>query len=739
MGISIWLKQGAALLALGSMPAFAQQPTPSQSGNPPQLEDIVVTAQRRAESLQDVPLSVSAFDGQFLQRSRVATVSDLVAFTPGVSGTTVSTTTPRITVRGVSTEDFGVGSDPALGIYVDDVYLGRGVSSVTDLFDVGRVEVIKGPQGSLFGRNTTAGAISIVTNRPSADEASGYVDASYGRFEAFDARGAVNLPLGGEWAIRLAGSTRHRDDWVENTEGGGIGRIQSSAGRATLGYDGDDLRATGSFEYRSTRNQPGPYVNRVLVSTNPFGPISSNLTDTGPDRARDNIDSYRATLRIEADLSDAVTLTSITAYNGFDNSYLEDTDASPLTLLHFGTDGRQDSYSQELRLNGSAGPVEWFLGASAARDDARSTQSAIYDEEDLCAILFAASCTDATGLPGAPRVREQSIASTRNTSLAIYGDATIALGDDLDLTAGLRVSRDVKQFRLKLPLNDNLLGPIFVVPPSPSDLAGIGSLTPDGAVEQRFADTSVQPRLAIRYRFGPGLSAYASVSRGYKAGGFNQLSPGPAFAPETIWSYEAGLKGELLDRRLRFDLSAYHFRYSDLQVLVDFAGSVVTRNAGSASGTGVEVQVTALPVEGLALIGGLAFQDAQYDAFQPDAATDYSGNSLVRAPRWSANLVADGRLPLGGRLAALARLELSYRSRQYFDPSNRSWEAQGPYALVNASLGAAVGDRWELRAFAQNLTDQRYLVDTSQVIPDLIEYTQRGEPRSYGIQLIARF
>jgi iron complex outermembrane recepter protein len=728
-----WLLGTTALLA--AQPVQAQPQTLTDKAA---LDDIVVTAQRREQTLQDVPVAVSVFSGDFIERSRTATISDLVAFTPGVSGTTVAQTTPRITVRGVSTEDFGAGSDPALGIYVDDVYLGRGVSSVADLFDVARVEIVKGPQGTLFGRNTTAGAISIVTARPD-ETLGGFIDTSIGRFDQINLRGAINLPLGEGVALRVAGSHRERDGFVANTLGGRIGAIDSQAIRATLGLDRSGTEATISYEYRNTRGQPGPYINPFLVGTDRFGPITSNLIDRTADAARDNLESHRMTFRLESPLSDAVQLTSITAYNGFTNSYLEDTDASPATLLHFGTQGRQDSFSQELRLNGDAGELTWFIGASAALDDIASIQFAIISEESVCGVRFGSDCTTAIGVVGDPAVREASVARSSNSSYAVYGDLTFAVNAQLDLIAGLRFSRDVKDFSVGFPPAGNALGPIVVVAPALATLAQFGTVDANGTLQQRYRSSSWQPRAALNYRFSDRVSIYASASRGYKAGGFNQLSPGPAFDPESIWNYEIGLKGETADRRLRFDLTAYRFDYSDLQVLVNFGGSVVTRNAARARGTGVEASLTARPVAGLTVSGGAAWQDVNYGAFIPSPAEDFSGNRLVRSPEWSANMVADVDTPMVGELRALARAEFSYRSSQFFRPSNTAFERQEGYALINGSLGLGFGETLTFRLFVQNLFNARYLVDASTTIPNFLAYTQRGEPRTYGLQLGARF
>lgn len=722
-------------MALTATPATAQ----TQSGEAEEENNtIVVTAQRREQSLREVPIAVSVFGGEFLEKSRTATVTDLVAFTPGVSGTSVAQTTPRIAVRGISTEDFGVGSDPALGIYIDDVYLGRGVSSVSDLFDVRQVEIVKGPQGTLFGRNTTAGAVSITTAKPTNEfAASG--ELSYGRFDEIVGRAVLNLPIAENWALRIAGSSRTRDGFVRNTEGGRIGAIDSQAMRTSLGYDGAATTVLASFEYRNTRNQPGPYINPVLVGTDPFGSVTSNLIEGRPDAPRDDIDSYRATLRVEHEFPGGVTLTSITAYNGFENSYFEDTDSSPLSLLEFGTDGSQDSYSQELRLTGETGRLDWSFGAIAARDIARSNQFARFSEEDFCAIIFAADCTTAVGAAGELAVIERSDATSRNTSYGVFGDFTFKATDRLDLIAGLRFSRDRKNFAVRLPRNANQLGPLIIVPLSDAALAALGTLAPDGTLRQTYRDSGWQPRFAVNYDITDTVSAYASVTRGYKAGGFNQLNPGPAFRPEGVWSYEIGVKGDIPQHRLSFDIAAYRFDYSNLQALVDFAGSLVTRNAGTATGKGIEGSMTLRPANGVSVSAGAAWQDISYGQFIAGPGQDFTGNRLVRSPEFTANLIADVDTPVSGTLRLLARGEFSYQSSQFFRPSNDPFTRQAGYALVNGSLGLGIGEHLSLRAFAANLFGERYLVDAAITVPDLLLYTQRGEPRTFGVQAQLRF
>jgi iron complex outermembrane receptor protein len=267
----------------------------------------------------------------------------------------------------------------------------------------------------------------------------------------------------------------------------------------------------------------------------------------------------------------------------------------------------------------------------------------------------------------------------------------------------------------------------------------LGELTSDGALRQDYRDSSWQPRAAVSYAVTDRISTYALASRGFKAGGFNQLLAGPAFDPETIWSYEVGVKGDAYDGRLRFDASAFYYEYSDLQVLVDFAGSVLTRNAGSATGSGAEAQLTWRPVEAFTLSAGAAYLDATYEDFRPSAEQDFSGNRLPRAPEFSTSIVADAAVPVGQGVELLGRAEYSYRSRQFFDPSNSAFEMQDGYALVNASGGVGWGGRYQLRGFVQNVFDDEYLIDTATTVPGLLTYTQRGEPRTYGVQLTVRY
>ncbi|GAB5482622.1 MAG: TonB-dependent receptor [Parasphingorhabdus sp.] len=732
-----------------AVPATAQEIDELKDNGPSEAAEsdsqttnmIVVTAQRRSESIVDVPISISAYDENFLERSRVEKVDDLVQFTPGVNGANVSTTTPRLNIRGVSTEDFGIGSDPVLGVYVDEIYLGRGVSSINDLFDVERVEIVKGPQGSLFGRNTTAGAISVTTNKPDPFAFDAAASASYGNFDEVSTQAMINTPLGGDWAFRIAGSYRARDGFIDNMLGGDLADTETGAVRAAIAKDGSTFDITLSGEWRRTSDGGNGYLNRILVGGDPFGDISTDLGEG----ARDDIDSYRIALQLEKDFGE-VTLTSITGFSGFFNQdYLEDTDASPLNLLHFGTNGDQDTFSQELRLSGTAGRLDWFVGASAAFDDVRSTQFANYDEDTICVALSeftAAGCADIFGVAGSGIILEESIASGQYENYAIYGDATFALTDRLDVTVGLRYSYDRKDFRARIPVPDNVLGNVIINAPDLNAAAQFGEALLDGTVRQRQSWDSFQPRFVLSYAASDDVNFYASATKGFKSGGFNQLELGEAFDPETIWSFEIGSKGIILDGAVRYAIAGYYYTYDDLQVLVQVQGipAPVTRNAGASEGYGVELELDAEPVDGLRILAGIALQNAEYTEFQAAPDADFSGNALVRSPDFTASMVADYRGDISESSGFFLRGEYSYRSSIFFRPTNQTDVRQQGYSLVNTSAGLSFGDgRFELSAYAENLFDEDYLIDISEVIPELLEYTQRGLPRTFGVRFKARW
>jgi len=278
----------AFFVAVGSIVATTGVVQGQQSSDTVAIEEIVVTAQKREESLQDVPISVSAYSAEFLERARIQDVKDLIELTPGVSGRTKDSYIDYVSVRGIITNDFGIGGDPSVGIYKDGVYQGRNGMVMTSFYDLDRVEVLKGPQGLLFGRNAASGAMSILTARPNTDDLEGYVRAGAGERSHYELEGAVNIPLNDSWALRFAGFHAEEDGYTKNVEGGDdLIDYDRTAGRAMLGYEGDRLSGFFMAEYED-RDQSATIYRAPLLDD--FGVDDEDVASAGhPGWGQDNL------------------------------------------------------------------------------------------------------------------------------------------------------------------------------------------------------------------------------------------------------------------------------------------------------------------------------------------------------------------------------------------------------------------------------------------------------------------
>lgn len=727
-----------AVLLAPLTPALAVQPADDDGAQRSENADIItVTAQRREQSARDVPIALSVFGAETLNRVGVNDVSDLAALTPGFSGFTVSNAQPLLTVRGVGSNDFSVGNDPALGVYVDDVYIGRSAGAVTSLFDVERVEILKGPQGTLFGRNTTAGALSIVRNRP-GDEAEAYVSAAYGELETSEFQAAVNLPLGENgWAMRAAGIYRAAGEYLTNlVTGDDLGAAETFAGRVALRRQGAFSDIQLDVDYQNDDSDSAVY--RSLTFPAPSGaPLRDDevLTDLADNRA--DRDVVAVTLRGAFDIGN-FALKSVSAFRSYEIDYREDTDGSPLTLVHFGTAEESKAYSQEFRFNSPADDrLVWFVGASLFYEDIDARTSVDYAEEDLCFLLAGAPCAPVLGVPGfaGSDVREINQASAEYLNLAVFGDMTWSATDRLNLTVGLRYSYDDKSATIFNPLPDGA-----VVAPAALGTPALFLAPTGGEIELTDDFSEFQPRFAVDYRAADNLLVYASATRGYKSGGFNILVPqAGAFDPETIWSYEAGLKGAVLNNALTFDLAGFYYEYDNLQVQVVQAVTV-TANAASSTGRGVEASITARPVDGLSVIAGLALLDAEYDAFVFSPTQDFSGNALPRAPDVTANVSLAYTLPVTPDSNLDLRLDWSYASEQFLLAANQPESRQGAFHLLNGEITYDFAQgRYALSVFGRNLTDEVY-INQAQVIDDLgVAVNQVARPRTVGARLQFRY
>ncbi|WP_205028134.1 TonB-dependent receptor [Oleisolibacter albus] len=716
---------------LAAVPAGAQEA----------LEEIIVTAQKRAQNLQEVPVSVTALSGETLLNAGVQDVMDLGKLAPGLQITaTDAAANPKIFIRGVGLSDFNANASGAVGIYVDGAYVASPLAQMGQFFDVAQVEVLRGPQGTLYGRNTTGGAINITTRRPDFTP-SIEGRAEYGRYDALTLDAAVG---GGvvedRLALRLAG-TFQRDDGptLNRVSGDHVNATDRWALRGSaLFTPGETVevllqlrggRSTGDAIHTQARAlQPA-----VPEAAGPDGLCRPELTasglctdalgyaDTDGDpyagdynlEGKDKIDLAGATLNLRWS-GDALTLYSITAFDYAKRDDEEDTDASPNSLLHTWYEATQRDFSQEFRGEAEFGAVKAVAGVYYLHDYL-DTDSGFDVLRDLRPLFITPD--NPTGLSIENNVALVGYPYRQTTdSYAAFGQADWQATDRLTLTAGLRYSHDKKDFRYRSTLEREI--ELFAL----EDDKPFGSLSGRLGAQVALTDTAM---------------AYASYNRGYKSGGFfGGYTRDPAdlapYEDEVVDAYEIGTKTEWLDGRLRLNLSGFYYDYQDLQVfqLVERAGLPVQTfdNAASARIKGLDFELMTVPLSGLELGLSGEYLDATYRDYRSQG-QDLEGNRLPSSPRWSLTGSARYSYPIDGFGAVELAANVSYRSKVYFDSNNVDRLSQGSLWLADLTLGWSSSDG-SLGAglMVNNLFDKDYVVDINPLESFGLDAVVPGRP-----------
>ncbi len=681
----------APFLATGS--AWAQQAPHTTEG----IDEIIVTAEKREESLQKVPVSVTAMTGEALTSTGISNVEDLQFFVPGVSITNDSMAI--INIRGIGTSAFGVATDPSTTVHYDGVYIARPTTSYQDLFDVERIEILRGPQGVLFGRNSAGGTLNIISKMPT-EELSGTLGLTLGNYGKRALSGTIAGPLGDKAGVRVTLLGNQRDGIYRDTVT--RRRYQNEdnlAARVTLALDPTDnlqivLRADASRDRETGYPAIRGFYPPGFAAAGATIPTRSNeiALDTVP---RYDVDAWGISSTISLDAG-PVTVKSITALRKSKVAQVLDVDATDLFLRNIEFFERSRSITQELQLlNNADGRFRWILGAFYLNEKG----------DDEIRILE----------PG----RRLAIPESNTTNaFALFGQVSYEPVDRLRLTGGLRYSYEKKNFAYR----------IFS-----------GSTEVDNA-QPSASWTAWTPKLGVDYEVSDDVMAYASATRGFKSGGF-QLGDGKPFLPEYLWSYEVGLKSTLLDRRLRANLSAFYYDYTNLQVVQYINGVASTTNAGQATIKGIEAEFMARPTERITLTSTLAWLDARYDVYF-DQGTSLTGNRLPNAPRWNISLGGEYKLPIGTSGTLMLRADMALRDKVFFKPNNDVRYAGNRSTLVNGRIAwQPANERWELAAYGRNLTNERYAsykavgTDPTGISNPDLPLTVYGEPRQYGMQM----
>lgn len=757
------MKIFAVLLASSTaFPAIAQTAAPDAevAGG----EQIIVTAQKIEQRAMDVPITISAVSGKRMEQIGVSDLDELSNYIPGLNIQEQSANNPGIVIRGITSDSGSAQQAPRVTLYYNGIDISRSRGSYQDIYDMERIEVIKGPQATLFGTASAVGAISMISARPKPGF-SAELTAGYGNYDSKLLSGFVN---GGSDKVagRIAFAWKKRDGYVKN-----LSATQDDLyARDQLGVRGSlRLKPTDSFTadliltYDRQRNSGTPFISRALPTSegpgNPFGaanlsgsPLSSTVL--GGDKLGLHRDVYDANLTFSWDFADDWTLTMVNGYRKFDSNEVFDADGSAAWYLEFAEEAKGWQASHETRFAYAGDHFRGAFGWNLFREDNHqrvpfSTEEGTYLQ---CAarLIPGLPCVAANGTVAASQatailtngaatvIPYSSVFENqgKNDSYSMFADGTWLASPSLELTAGIRALIEERRSGYVTNVPNSVLTHAPLIP---------GQVNTNGRVlrtQSSFA--AFLPRFNILYRFSPALNGFATVSKGRRsptvnldaaAGGVARIN---RIAEENVWNYEVGLKGN--SGIFSGSLGVYYQTYDNFQVSVTGSDGVTrTVSAGTASNLGVEAEVAIQPTSWLNIFANGGYIDGGID--DKPANGRFAGDQFRLQPRFQAAAGFTIDAPMGNGMRVFATPSLTYRSKIYFEVPNSEAISQKGVMLVNLRAGVSFAeDRYEISAFVRNATDRNYLLDAGNTggafgIPTFIP----AEPRFYGAQLTGRF
>lgn len=760
-----------------------------------EIEEIMVTATKRQESIQDVPLAITAFTGDFVKDVNLDDVKDLVTFTPGVTGNSKDAFIDAISIRGVRTQDFGVGGDPSAAFFKNDLYEGRNGAVVTSLYDLDRAEVLRGPQGFLFGRNAIGGAFSVYTRKPNVDgNRDGYIEVEAAERNLLSLQGGATFGVTDTFAVRVAGYHSEADGYVKNAFDPGRDLIghDKTAGRLTGLYSTDRLDLVVSAEYEDMDRDGSVYRTSLLsprledfeAALGPVNMPSDPRAINSDLKGGSNDNAQIATFGLHLDYDfDAMALSWNVGYKDHDYLYDEDYDSTPINTETYRQEQSGQYLQSELRLvSNTDGPLSWYAGVSFYDEKIDYKATSTSDEEAVCAYYGAYygvdNCSDyfdywqayydaayypgyitvGTFVPTANGLMEEvSYINGRFKGWAAYVDLTYALNDQWDVSLGIRYNYDEKDFTVRVPKPASMLQSYFLP----------GYTTESLNDKNDWND--ITPRLIVRYMPTDSATLFASYTEGYKSGGYGSFSLNPPifqwfgdgpddpltaadgyvpaqFKPETVKSYEVGYKGVLADGSMTLDLQAFVYKYQDLQVNF-FDGGAQVGNAGNVDGKGIEGAFQWAISDNWDLLASVGYLKTEATGIQflcdgapdPDGRLDGNanaceGNKLYWAPEFSGSTVLRADFPVGNG-SIVGNVEMffeSERGRGYEDIIDSQID---PYQEWAMRLGYQSNNGWYVTGYVENLTDELTWDGSSNnsgMIPAF--YFGPNAPRTFGLR-----
>ena len=730
-----------------------------------ELEEIIVVAQKRESALQDVPIAVSAYDENQIRMSGMQDIRDLMALSPylAVHVTQAETAGAIFRIRGIGTGGDNLGLESSVGVFVDGVYRNRNSVALNDLGDIERVELLRGPQSTLFGKNTTAGLIHIITQAPEPDELSGHVSGTIGGFDTTRLNGSLSGPVGdSRLAFRVDAGASNRDGFVDSVTAPGVSyndrdRYMLRAQLAGEVADNVSLRLIGDYTDRTeaccaaVMFSPGP-AEAVLLAIGadpaPGAPFDRLISANDQWGYEQDLEEKGLSAEINWDLQ-GMTVTSITAARDWRAGRSQDADFSDADILYRPRgiyENRFDTISQELRFAGETGDFSWLAGAYFVDETLRYRDAARVgaDFQNFVNGLIFGSGQAALGLlpPGSFAGGEGAVLDSwrqDTTSSAIFTHNIWNITQQLSLTFGLRYTVEDKDLSGHLEAsNPTCLGiatGLVSVAPLGAALACNPLINPfvdnnpllnpnpsaaDGYFDSR-RDKEWSGTINLSYRFSDDLLGYISYSAGYKAGGYNLDRAGLAnpllgqipqatdleFAAETVDSYEIGARIDILGGRGRLSTAVFFADFSDYQLNLFNGTNFVVDNQSGVDTSGAELELQFRPMEGLTLLTGISYTAAEYA--DSVAAPNLAGRRINQAPYWTANAALTHERSIGGNLKGFAHINLRYSSDFNTGGDLDPAKMQGAYSIANLRFGiGSRDDRWQIELWGNNVLDKDY-------------------------------
>jgi outer membrane receptor protein involved in Fe transport len=773
-------------VALFPITAHAQSADSASSASDSGFPDIIVTAQKRSQSINDVGLTITALGSDTLKKQGVKTLDDLAKSVPGLSFAATDFGAPVFTLRGVGYYDNSIGGYPTTSAYIDEVPLPFSVMALHTNLDLERVEVLKGPQGTLFGQNSTGGALNFIAAKPTHSLAAG-VDATIGRFGAGETTGYISGPITDTLGVRLSGQYGYGSPWQRSfTRDDSLGRKNYLNGRLLVNWEATpDLKIALNLNgWRDTSDpQTGQFISLFPQLTNfdgssainpglaayPFAPRDPRASDWSPGhRPSANKRQYQASLRADLNVSDDMVLTSISAYTNYRSRQELDMDGTSLEQFEYRDVGSIKSFTQELRLAGGEGSsFRWVVGGNYEASKTHELQNAEYKDSTV-ATLYG-------------NVKGQNYTDQKFRNYAMFANGEYDIASNLTFKAGARYTNTrVKGLTCTQDAGDGTVNSTVLFfysifnPGSPLPPLAIGdcvTLGPDfqpGPFALTQKEDNVSWRVGLDYKPSRDLLIYANIAKGYKAGSFPTFASlvSSSYIPvvqEALLDYEGGFKAQFLNRKVGLNGAAFYYDYSNKQLLTKqpdiLSGlSQVLANIPKSRVKGAELELTVSPIEGLRLSGAATYLDAKITKYvgvnAGGTTADFAGTDIPFTPKWQFVANADYSPPVTGSIRPFIGATLSTRS------STTSIVGSAVGAIINPGFRASVpiedtynidgytlldlragieseDDSWRLMVWGKNVTNKYYWNNVITAFENIVRYT--GSPATYGVTFSYKF